>query len=309
MRITKLLAIILLLCLPVASAAAPLVLTIRPTALSNGWQISGTITTDGTVGAITAANILDWNLQVTQTTDLVWTEKDSNDLSISGVTSDGFNLFVSTFPNNFQDGGTLVISRPGGIGQIGTNAIVADFTQLSRNLGYAGGMAGWQDELLGLNFIGLNQRNGRQYRAASLDPGQSNVFRIRVPQISPPPYRVTLFGTITTDGTIGSLVPQNLIAWNITARMQQLTTYTPATTSVMAAIGVSYDGAKLVVAHAAGQFLIGAPGARPTYVTLADFTDPTRPNGFANYYLGNYGVMGEKTPLVGPKVQFYPVAK
>jgi hypothetical protein len=32
--------------------------------------------------ALRAVNILDWNLKVVQTTDLTWTEKDSNNLNI-----------------------------------------------------------------------------------------------------------------------------------------------------------------------------------------------------------------------------------
>ena len=112
---------------------------------------------------------------------------------------------------------------------------------------------------------------------------------------------------VTTDGTIGALAPQNLIAWNITARNQDITHYTNTNSAVLNATGVSSDGVMMTVAHAGGQFSIGIAGARPTFVTLADFTDPTMPNGFANYYPGNYGVMGDKTPLTGQTS--YAVAK
>lgn len=54
--------------------------------------------------------------------------------------------------------------------------------------------------------------------------------------------------------------------------------------------------------------MIGIGGRRPTYITLADFTDQTYPNGFANYYMGNFGVMGDKVPLVGTRVKTYTVA-
>jgi hypothetical protein len=292
-----------------ARAQAPLVLKLKTVQLSNGWSINGTITIDGTIGPLTANNIVDWKLQMVQTSDLTWTERDSNDLNISGVSTDGTTIFVNTFPNPFTDGGALYVGRGGGGGRIPTNAVIADFTQLSVNLGYVGGVAGWQDELLGLNYIGLNQPNGKRYKAAQLDPAKPNVFNIRVPQIAPPPYKITLFGTITTDGTIGMLAPQNLVAWKITARMQDIATYSPANTQVMAATGVSYDGVYLLVAHAGGQLRIGLPGARPTYVNLADFTDSKRPNGYANYYLGNYGVMGEKSPLVPSGAKMYALAK
>src|SRR5579884_666428 len=155
--------------------------------LSNGWRVSGTITTDGRVGPLTASNIVDWNLKVVQTTDFTWTQRNSNDLNISGVSSDGNKLYVATSPDGIQDGGTLVFSRPGSGFNIPTSAIVADFTQLSVNLGYVGGMAGWQDELWGLNFIGLNQRDNFQYPAASRimagTPVSNHVFMINVPTI------------------------------------------------------------------------------------------------------------------------------
>ena len=277
--------------------------------LTNGWRVTGTITTDGTVGSLTAANILDWNLKVVQTTDFVWTEKDSNNLNISGVSTDGKKLMVATSPDGVLDGGTLYFSRSSSPWAIPTAAVVADFTQLSTNLGYLGGIAGWQDEIWGLNYVGLNQRNNVQYRAGLLIAGRPNVFRIYVPPISAAPLLMTMFGTVTTDGTIGPLLPQNIIAWKITARNQDISYYTKANTAVLSALGVSSDGIAVKVDHAGGQFTIGISGRRPTYVTLADFTDPAYPNGFANYYMGNFGVMGERFPLVGTRALTYPVTK
>ena len=285
------------------------IFNLRPLLLSNGWRITGTITTDGAVGVLSAGNIVDWHLTVVQTTDFVWTEKDSSDLNITGVSTDGKKIFVSTSPDGVQDGGTLNFSRSSGLGQIPTSAILADFTQLSTNLGYIGGMAGWQDEIWGLNFVGLNQRNRSRYRAALAVAGQPNVFRVSVPIISSTPLQMTMFGTVTTDGTIGTLLPQNIIAWNITARNQDITDYTKANSVVLSAFGVSSDGANLKVDHTGGQFTIGISGPRPTFVTLADFSDPAYSDGFANYYLGNFGVMGEKFPLTGPHARTYVVAR
>ena len=118
MRFLKLLTLALVVSLSVAASAAPLVLSLRTVNLSNHWQIRGTITTDGTVGPLSSANIIDWNIQLIQTTDLVWTEADSNDLNIRGASSDGTNILVTTFPDAFQDGGTLYVGRGGGGGQI-----------------------------------------------------------------------------------------------------------------------------------------------------------------------------------------------
>lgn len=269
--------------------------------LANGWKVTGTITTDGTTGTLAAANVVDWNLKVDQATDMVWTEKDSNDLNISGVTTDGSKVFVMTSPDGILDGGALYFGRAGGAGGIGTNAVLADFTALSTNLGYIGGIAGWQDELGGLNFVGLNQRNHSKYRAGVAVTGMTNVFRITVPMISASPLQMTMFGAFTTDGTIGALLPKNIIAWNITARTQDVTYYTKANSAVMSTVGVTSDGTYMRVDHADGQFTIGIAGRRPTYVTIADFTDPAIPDGFSNYYMGNFGLMGDKSPLTKAK--------
>jgi len=295
--------------LSIAASAQTNVYTLNAIKLTNGWTVTGTITTDGTTGTLTSTNLLDWNFKVVQTTDMTWTEKDSNNLNISGVSTDGTRVFVTTSPDGALDGGTLYFGRGGGGGRIPTNAVIADFTQLGINLGYVGGIAGWQDELAGLNYVGLNQRNHTRYRAALAMSGQPNVFRVIVPPISSSPLLMTMFGTFTTDGTLGTLLPQNILAWNITARTQDITYYTKANSAVLSAIGVTSDGTVMKVSHAGGQLKIGISGMRPTYVTVADFTDPTYPDGFANYYMGNFGVMGDKSPLTGPKAKGVAVAR
>lgn len=292
-----------------ASAQTTAVYKLNGLKWTNGWTVTGTITTDGAIGTLNAVNFVDWSLKVVQTTDLVWTEKDSNDLNISGVSTNGARVFVATSPDGILDGGTLFFSRGGFGGTIPTSAVIADFTQLSTNLGYVGGIAGWQDEIARLNFVGLNRKNNTQYGAATAVTGQPNVFRINVPKISPAPLQMTMFGTLTPDGTIGPLLPRNILAWNITARTQDITYYTKTNSAVLSTVGVTTDGTVLKVDHAGGQFTIGIAGRRPTFVTVADFTDPTYPDGFANYYIGNFGVMGDKSPLVGPRAKTVTVAR
>lgn len=310
MRTSKWIALIFIFLFSAAANAAPTVFNLAQVKLSNGWVLTGTITTDGSVGTLTAANILDWNLKLVETTDMVWTEKNSNDLNISGVSSDGLKIHVATSPDGIQDGGTLYFSIPHSPWTIPTNAVIADFTQLGFNLGYGmGGIAGWQDEIGGLNYVGLNLRNNVQYHAASVTARDPRVFQINVPTLATNPIVMTMFGTITTDGTIGPLLPGNIVAWNITARNRDIRYYTKSNSGVMYATGVWTDGTLMKVAHAGGQFVIGIPGMRPTFVTLADFTDPSRPDGFVNYYVGNYGVMGEKFPLVGPKALVYTIGR
>jgi hypothetical protein len=310
-------ALILLAAATAAHAGTPTVFKLTQINLSNGWTVTGTVTTDGATGYLSAANIVDWNLTIVQTTDMVWNQGNSNDLNISGVSTDGKKIYVATSPDGFLDGGTLCFGRPGGPGQIPTNAYIADFTSLGYNLGYGmGGIAGWKDEIAGLNFVALNQQYNTKYPAAvALPTGlvpkavrPSNVFLINVPIISGDPL-MTMFGTIITDGTLGNLGPQNIKAWNVTARTQSFYYMTKQNSVVMAAQGLSNTGAGLRVDHAAGQFVIGMPGRRPTFVTLADFTDANYPNGFANYYMGNYGVMGDKWPLVGSNDTYYIVGQ
>lgn len=287
----------------------PVVFNLSPIRLTNDWVITGTVTTDGSVGPVSSTNILDWHFKIVQTTRRVWTEKDSNDLNISGVSTDGKKIYVATSPDGFQDGGTLYFGRSSGWYNIPTNAVIADFTQLSMNLGYVGGIAGWQDEIWGLNYVGLNQRDNTQYRAASAIANRPNTFAIHVPTLSTNPLVMTMSGTISTDGTVGTLQPQNIIAWKITALNQDIRFMDKASGArVISATEVSTDGKVLVVAHAGGQFVIGFPGFRPTFVTLADFTDPTMPNGFANYYVGMFGEMGNKTPLINTRMASRTVA-
>jgi hypothetical protein len=308
MKTLKWVAVAALLLLSIG-ASAQTIYNLQPLVLTNGWKVTGTITTDGTVGALTAANIVDWNLKVVQTTDFTWTEKNSTNVNSTLLSTDGTRIFVATSPDGVQDGGNLTFSRGGGGGRIATAAVLGDFTQLSTNLGYVGGMAGWMDEIWGLNFVGLNLRNNARFRAAAAIAGQPNVFRVTVPVISTTPLLMTMFGTITTDGTIGALTPQNIIAWNITARNQDITYYTKANSGVLNAIGVTTDGTYVKVARAGGQFNIGIGGRRPTFVTIADFTDPTYPDGFANYYMGNFGEMGNRAPLIAARAKNAFVAK
>jgi hypothetical protein len=299
----------MLLSIPV-EAANPVTFNLNPIRLTNGWNITGTITTDGMVGILAAVNILNWNLKVMQTTDMVWTEKNSSAANISKVSTDGKKIHVATSPDGIQVGGSLNFSRGGAGVTIPTSALIADFTDVSTNLGYVGGVAGWQDELGGLNYVGLNLRNNIQYHAASAVANQPNVFHISVPTLATNPILMTMFGTITTDGTIGPLLPKNIIAWKVTARNQDITYFTNVNSKVLTATGISTDGNIIKIDHKIdSQFTVGVGGRRPTFVTIADFTDLTYPNGFANYYMGNYGAMGDKTPLVGAKAAAYIFAK
>jgi hypothetical protein len=124
---------------------------------------------------------------------------------------------------------------------------------------------------------------------------------------SPQSFNYSPFKTARTPGH--QLCSQNIIAGKITARNQDIRYMDKnGGARVMSAIRVATDGKVLEVAHAGGQLLIGIPGFRPTFVTLADFIDSTMPNGFANYYVGSFGEMGNTTPLVNRRATSRTVA-
>lgn len=63
------------------------------------------------------------------------------------------------------------------------------------------------------------------------------------------PGGVTMFGTVTTDGTVGPLVPANLTGWRVTVRSTTRYDYTPANAPPANVFGVavSADGRKMRV--------------------------------------------------------------
>lgn len=71
-------------------------------ALQSGWTLSGTITTDGTIGTIQATNILSWTLTGTSgatTFTVSSTDPGAAMYTSSGITATGAGLLVP-FPNH-----------------------------------------------------------------------------------------------------------------------------------------------------------------------------------------------------------------
>lgn len=77
-----------------------------PLDLGSGFTLSGTISTDGTTGSLSASNINAWNINVWSVQDFVFNRSNTVNLS-SSVHSDGTNLIIPTSPNGFSDGGAL----------------------------------------------------------------------------------------------------------------------------------------------------------------------------------------------------------
>lgn len=282
----------------VALGAQATTFTVTRGNLGDGYVISGTLETDGTTGALSSANLVRWNLTVTQTTDTVFDPTNSTADNISLVTSTGKKLLVATSPDGYTDGGLLAFGGAGPRGGIPATAIVADFGFSGLNLG--GGIAGWVSEL-GLNVVDLNQPDGTNYKAACVITGKPNVFRVLPVTISPAPTRLTLTGTITTDGTIGPLAPQNIVAWKLVGREQDSWNYTEKNSAVLALDGISTDGVLLTADSQTGILDIGVPSVNPsllgTSLKLVDFTDPGYPGGVSSYFRGNFGLQAARSPL------------
>lgn len=273
--------------------------------LGNGWVMNGTIDTDGTVGLLTPANITKWNITVTNTVDMVFDPTNTSAANVSMVSTDGKKIYVPASVDGFTDGGTLNFLSGAGPGGIPTGALVADFTGWN----ITGGVAGWQTNAA-LNYLYLNEPNGTIYTAATILPNKPNTFSFRK-VITTTPTLMTLFGTVTTDGTIGPLAAANFQTWRIVGREQDIQKYNETMSQVINALQVYSDNVTLSVAHNGGDFQIGipmiSPRGRPLIVTLADFTDPTYPNGIASYYYGWQGLVGQRAPLT--KKPMYVVAK
>lgn len=285
----------LLLALPLIGMAAT-TFRLTPIHLGNGYVVTGTIETDGSIGYLTPAKFTKWKITVTQTTDTVFTERTTSAANIQQVSSDGKKLTVPTSPDGFTDGGFLGFLSPARAGSIPSGALVADFSGVN----IAGGVSGWQTPLA-LNYAYLNQPDAITYTAATATrTGAGSVFNITPVTISTAPTVITMFGTITTDGAVGFLTPKNFKSWHIVGREQDIQQYNETNSQILAAQQIFSDNSDLKVMKPGGVLQIGIPGSvrgRPIIVTIADFTDPTYVNGVASYYYGFNGLVAEKSPL------------
>jgi len=123
-----------------------------------------------------------------------------------------------------------------------------------------------------------------------------------------------VFGTFTTDGTVGPLAPHNFLAWHIVGRTRETQKYNPTNSIVRNVAGTYADNAVLRVDNYPnrnpGVLDIGTAPSRYNpgiSVNLADFTDPTYVGGIASYSNGNFGLLASKSPLTTRRS--YAVAK
>lgn len=319
----------------IACSAQATTFQLVPAKLDNGYTVTGTLDTDGTLGYLAPANIVKWSITVTQTTDTVYTDTAytppaNEDTTVvvtaapdtTGVSSSGAKLLVQRSPDvfNFADGGSFIFRGPGYY----MSAIVADFTNYTSWYypdSIIGGVGGWTTPL-GLNLVGpvtpalCPSLSGRcsPYIAATVTT-QPNVFKIKPLTVQPSVPLMTLSGTLTTDGTIGPLAPANFTAWHIVGRLREFRKYTELNSKLLNVAGTYTDNTVLKVDNnpnrIPGLLEIGLPTVNPNLlgisVKLADFTDPAYPGGVASYFYRNFGLLASKSPLTQWKT--YVVAR
>jgi len=265
-----------------ASAASATVFTLTPVKLPDGTTLLGTVTTDGTLGPLTAANVTDWDVRLRQVQR--WNYDPSHPgVQVSGVSvsADGRKMSVRTSPDGVNDGGLLAFGSFGPGPEYGVQ--VANFTGYYANGGVAFYLAGpvfeWQ---------WLSAPNGSKRVVAKAAPG-SAVFKL-VPVDFP--SGTVLSGTITTDGSTGTLSAAQITDWKISATETTEVRYTPANSSVLpSTAGLSSDGQTLTVARPGGYFGVGItprPPARGQGAVPADFASPTAPTGGQAGYWNAY---------------------
>lgn len=145
--------------------------------------------------------------------------------------------------------------------------------------------------------------------AATAVTGQPNVLKlIPVTTEAANPLQ-TLFGTITTDGTVGPLGSNNFVAWHIVGRTQDIRSFNSTNSQLLNVAGLFTDNSVLKVDNkvngSLGILEIGIPSKNPlllgTSVKIADFTDQSYIGGVASYFYGNFGLLAIKSPLTSKK--------
>lgn len=120
----------------VARDAGGHVFKLVPVTFASGAVLSGSVTTDGSTGAIGAAQLLDWHLTVRRNEDVVYfhdaTGSNSQVLpGTAGLSTDGKSLFVA------RPGGYLGFGVPAAPPARGRGAVPADFSKSAPSRGRA----------------------------------------------------------------------------------------------------------------------------------------------------------------------------
>ncbi len=104
----------------------------------NGWNLTGSITTDGTLGPITQLNILSWSYQYSQVGGVTYTESSSWDGLATGqcnaVTTPHGSYLVASGPLSLPGGSTPEYPYPGDQAETTMLWWISNNTGLSFNL-------------------------------------------------------------------------------------------------------------------------------------------------------------------------------
>jgi hypothetical protein len=298
----NLLSLGLILGMPIASLmmanpATASIFNLTPLELGNGLTVSGTVTTNGTIGNLSASNFTAWNITVQSVNEIVYNKTNSPSAisSLVSVTPDRQKITVATSPDGFEDGGTLeFFRRRPDIYSVGLANFTSPFLPGGQAFYVNGG---------NFDFLPLNQPDATDYVAAQASSPGSNIFNL-VPLYFQDGI-TTMSGMIATDGTTGLLSESNLLNWNIIVTQTTTDIFNERNSRVLASDGVVTDGSTITVTNSdgdnpGGSWSFGLPGfpgrIDPTVVQLADFTDPTIMGGQA-YYLTPLGYQGTLSPL------------
>lgn len=257
---------------------------LTPVQLPGGFSLTGTVSTDGSIGPLTAANLTGWRVTVRSSTLYRYSPADPGGAQVSGVTvsADGRRMTVKASPDRVRDGGILAFGAFGPGPEYGVQ--IANFT------GYWGSNGGVAFYLAGAAFEWdwFDAVNGSHRLVAKAPPGSAQFRLLPVVFAS----GATLSGHITTDGRTGALGPANIVDWQIVAKVVNDTVhYKDASGSNSQLLpgsgGLSTDGRTLSVARPGGLLAFGVPPAPPrrgAAAVLADFTSAAPAGGRSGYF-------------------------
>ncbi|MGM9490303.1 hypothetical protein [Ideonella sp. YS5] len=253
---------------------------LAPVQLPGGVSVFGTVSTDGTTGPLSPANLTGWRVTVRTTTRHDYTPANAPPQNVLGVSvsADGRKLRVATSPDG--NGGALSFgtSLPEVLVHVANYA-----TGWPPGMGFAMFQYGADFEYADLPVSPTGQRVVARAAAGS------SVFKL-LPVDFPSGARLT--GSITTDGSTGVLQPDRLLDWHLSAkRIEDVVYYRDAGGSnsqvLPSSAGLSTDGQTLHVARPGGYLGFGVPPAPPARgrgAVPADFSDTAPSRGQAGWF-------------------------
>jgi hypothetical protein len=259
-----------------ATAAHATDFQLAPVKLPGGVTVFGTVSTDGTVGALTPANLVAWRLTVRTATRYDYTPANAPLTSLSrvAVTADGRRMRVATSPAG--NGGALAFGTYAP--EVGVH--VANYSQSwTPGMGFAMYVYGADFEYLDI------PESPTGWRTVAQAPLGSAVFKLVPVNFL---GGAVMSGSITTDGSTGTLSPTQMRDWHITVKRNDDVVYyqdgTGSNSQVLpATTGLSTDGSTLFVARPGGYLGFGVPGLHTRGAVPADFSASAPPKGQAGY--------------------------